>query len=221
VQYKRFGLIAAAAAAATLVFSGCTSTGGETQASAATSTPAATTSATVDVQAHNDADVAFATGMIPHHQQAIEMSDMLLAKRDIDPQVVSLANDIKAAQGPEIEQMQGWLTQWGTAMTPSPTSAMPGHDMPGHDMPGHDMTGMSGGQGMMSQADMTALQNAQGAEASRLFLTQMIEHHKGAITMAQAEIDGGQFPAAVQMARSIVTSQRQEITTMQGLLDSM
>ena len=145
MQYKRFGLIAAAAAAATLALSGCTSTGGETQASAATSTPAATTSATVDAQAHNDADVAFATGMIPHHQQAIEMSDMLLAKQDVDPQVVSLANDIKAAQGPEIEQMQGWLTQWGTAMTPSPTSAMPGHDMPGHDM-----TGMSGGQGMMS-----------------------------------------------------------------------
>jgi uncharacterized protein (DUF305 family) len=216
VQYKRFGLIAAAAAAATLALSGCTSTGGETQASAATSTPAMTTSAKVDAQAHNDADVAFATGMVPHHQQAIEMSDMLLAKQDIDPQVVSLANDIKAAQGPEIEQMQGWLTQWGTAMTPSPTSAMPGHDMPGHDM-----TGMSGGQGMMSQADMTALQNAQGTEASRLFLTQMIEHHNGAITMAQAEIDAGQFPAAVQMARSIVTSQQQEITTMQGLLDSM
>ncbi len=216
MQYKRFGLIAAATAAATLALSGCTSTGGETQASAATSTPAGTTSAAADAQAHNDADVAFATGMIPHHQQAIEMSDMLLAKQGIDPQVVSLANDIKAAQGPEIEQMQGWLTQWGTAMTPSATSAMPGHDMPGHDM-----TGMSGGQGMMSQADMTALQNAQGAEASRLFLTQMIEHHDGAITMAQAEIEGGQFPAAVQMARSIVTSQQQEITTMQGLLDSM
>lgn len=49
----------------------------------------------------------------------------------------------------------------------------------------------------------------------------MIEHHDGAITMAQTEIDGGQFPAAVQMARSIVTSQQQEITTMQGILDSM
>lgn len=224
MQYKRFGLIAttAAAATATLVLSGCTSTGGETQASAATSTPAATTSSTADAQAHNDADVAFATGMIPHHKQAIEMSDMLLAKQGIDPQVVSLANDIKAAQGPEIEQMQGWLTQWGAGTMPSPSESMPGHDMPGHDMSGGgDMTGSSGGHGMMSQADMTALQNAQGAEASRLFLTQMIDHHNGAITMAQTEIDSGQFPAAVQMARSIVTSQQQEITTMQGILDSM
>ena len=207
MQYKRFGLIAAVAAAA-LALGGCTSTGGETQASAASSTPA---SATADAQAHNDADVAFATGMIPHHQQAIEMSDMLLAKQGIDPQVVSLANDIKAAQGPEIEQMQGWLSQWGAATTPPPSGSMPGHDMPG----------MSGGHGMMSQADMTALQNAQGAEASRLFLTQMIEHHNGAIMMAQQEIDGGQFPAAVELARSIVTSQQQEITTMQGIIDSM
>jgi uncharacterized protein (DUF305 family) len=210
VQYKRFGLIAAAVAVATLALSGCTSTGSETQASAATSTPVVTSSSTADAQAHNDADMAFATGMIPHHQQAVEMSDMLLAKQGIDPQVVTLANDIKAAQGPEIEQMQGWLTQWGAAMTPSPSG-----------MPGHDMPGMSGGHGIMSQADMTALQNAQGAEASRLFLTQMIEHHNGAIMMAQQEIDGGQFPAAVEMARSIVTSQQQEITTMQGILDSM
>ena len=220
MQHKRFGLIAAAAVAATLALSGCSSTGGETQASAATSTPSsATTSSTADAQAHNDADVAFATGMIPHHQQAIEMSDMLLAKQGIDPRVVSLANEIKAAQGPEIEQLQGWLTQWGAPTTPSPSGGMPAHDMPGHDVSGS--SDMSSGHGMMSQADMTALQDAQGAEASRLFLTQMIEHHNGAITMAQQEIDGGQFPAAVQMARSIVTSQQQEITTMQGILDSM
>ena len=217
MQHKRFGLIAAAVAAAALTLSGCSSTGGETQASAATSTPpSSATSSTADAQAHNDADVAFATGMIPHHQQAIEMSDMLLAKQGIDPQVVTLANEIKAAQGPEIAQMRGWLTQWGASTTPSPSTGMPGHDMPGHDMSGGgDMTGM------MSKADMTALQNAQGAEASRLFLTQMIEHHNGAITMAQQEIDGGQFPPAVELARSIVTSQQQEITTMQGIIDSM
>ncbi len=221
MQHKRFGLIAAAAVAATLALSGCSSTGGETQASAATSTPSsATTSSTPDAHAHNDADVAFATGMTPHHQQAIEMSDMLSAKQGIDPRVVSLANEIKAAQGPEIEQMHGWLTQWGASTTtPSPSGGIPAHDMPGHDVSGG--SDMSSGHGMMSQADMTALQDAQGAEASRLFLTQMIEHHNGAITMAQQEIDGGQFPAAVQMARSIVTSQQQEITTMQGILDSM
>jgi uncharacterized protein (DUF305 family) len=156
--------------------------------------------------------------MIPHHQQAIEMSDMLLGKQGIDPEVVALANQIKKAQGPEIEQMQSWLKAWGTSSTPAPSSTgMPGHDMSsGGDMNG--MPGMGGGHGMMSDADMTALQNAQGADAGRLFLTQMIEHHKGAIMMAQQEIDSGQFPAAVEMARNIVASQQKEITTMQGLL---
>ena len=83
------------------------------------------------------------------------------------------------------------------------------------------MPGMSSGRGMMSEQDMAALQNAQGAEASRLFLTLMIEHHKGAITMAQQEIDGGQFPAAIALARSIESSQQQEITDMQGMLDAL
>ena len=83
-----------------------------------------------------------------------------------------------------------------------------------------DMPGMSGGgHGMMSEADMAALQNAQGEEATRLFLTQMIEHHQGAIMMAQQEIDNGQFPAAVEMAGNIVSSQQAEIDTMQDMLD--
>ncbi len=62
---------------------------------------------------HNDADVSFAAGMVPHHQQAIEMSDIILAKQGIDQRVVDLANQIKAAQGPEIATMQQWLTGWG------------------------------------------------------------------------------------------------------------
>jgi uncharacterized protein (DUF305 family) len=155
--------------------------------------------------------------MIPHHEQAVEMSDMVLTKQGIDPRVVSLADAIKAAQGPEIEQMQSWLTDWG--VTPAP-GGMPGHDMPGHDMSGGDMPQM-GGHGMMSRQDMAALQNAQGVEASRLFLTQMIEHHRGAITMAKQEIESGESPDAVAMAQSIVTSQQKEITDMEGLLGAL
>lgn len=228
---KRYGWIAAVAAMATAVTLGaCSNSETDTEASPTTASPtaSATSSAPAGAEAHNDADVTFAQGMIPHHQQAIEMSDMLLAKQGIDPRVVSLANDIKAAQGPEIEQMQGWLSQWGVSTATSAPGSnmpnMPGHEMPSSsmpNMPGHDMPGMSGGHGMMSREDMTALQNAQGVEASRLFLTQMIEHHQGAITMAQTEIDSGQFPAAVTMARSIVSSQQEEITKMQGILDSL
>lgn len=229
MQHQRFGFGLAAIAASALFISGCSNATTDSQSStsttsAAASAPASPSAASSDA-AHNDADVTFAQGMIPHHQQAIEMSDMLLGKQGIDPEVVSLANEIKNAQGPEIEQMQGWLQDWGVSSSTSApsTAAMPGHDMPGHQMPSGDMgdmPGMSGGgMGMMSEADMAALQNAQGAEASRLFLTQMIEHHKGAIMMAQQEVDNGQFPAAVEMARNIVSSQQAEIDTMQGMLD--
>lgn len=82
-------------------------------------------------------------------------------------------------------------------------------------MPGMD----SGGHGMMSEADLAALQNAPGAEAGKLFMEQMIEHHEGAITMAQQEIDNGQFPEAIDLARTIVTFQQAEIDEMRALLD--
>lgn len=226
MQHKRYGFGFAALAAAALFVSACSNATTDSQSSTSSpAAPSASPSAASSDATHNDADVTFAQGMIPHHQQAIEMSDMLLGKQGIDPEVISLANDIKNAQGPEIEKMQGWLQEWGATSSPAPaptSTAMPGHNMPGHQMPSGDMgdmPGMGGGHGMMSEADMAALQNAQGAEASRLFLTQMIAHHKGAIMMAQQEIDNGQFPAAVEMARNIVTSQQAEIDTMQGMLD--
>ena len=129
------------------------------------------------------------------------MSDIILGKQGIDPRVVQLANQIKAAQGPEIQQMQGWLSQWE-----QPTMSM---------APGMVMPGMSADQ------DISALQNAQGADASKLFLTGMIQHHQGAIAMAQDEIKSGQNPPAVALAHSIVTSQQQEINTMQTILGSL
>ena len=151
-------------------------------------------------QPHNPADVTFAQHMIPHHQQAVQMSDMVVGKQGIDPRVVTLAQQIKAAQGPEIQQMQTWLSQWGAPTTMADHGRM---------------------TGMVSQQDLAALNQAQGLEASKLFLTQMIAHHQGAIGMAQTEIKSGQDPSAVAMAHSIVDSQQQQITDMQGLLASL
>lgn len=205
------------AAAALSFLSACSNSATEAPAtSPAASATSAAPNPVVDDQPHNGADVEFAQAMIPHHQQAVEMSDMLLAKQDIDPRVVSLAREIKAAQGPEITQMQGWLQAWGLPTMSSPDS-MPGHEMPGDAM----MPGMSHGEGMMSQQDMAALQYAQGAEASRLFLTQMIEHHEGAVQMATREMDEGQYAPAVNLARLIDSLQRQEIATMRKVLDSL
>jgi uncharacterized protein (DUF305 family) len=153
----------------------------------------------------------FAQHMIPHHQQAVEMSDVVLGKQGIDPRVSELATQIKAAQGPEIAQMQEWLRQWGNPTMPP---------MAGGD--GHDMAGMSGdAMGMMSDEQMTALKNAGGVDAAKQFLNGMIAHHQGAIAMAQDEIRDGRFAQAVDMARSIVTSQQQEIDTMKGILATL
>jgi uncharacterized protein (DUF305 family) len=222
-------------------------------ASASQAPSTAQSSTAAPASAHDQADVMFAHMMIPHHQQAIEMSDMILAKQGIDSRVVDLAKQIKAAQGPEIDKMQGWLNQWGmpgmpgmgdmpgmndttgrppadhgmhgpdtATTTPAPTTApMPsGSMMPsGGMMPG--MGNMAGMDGMMSPADMQALQTAQGVEASKLFLTGMIKHHQGAITMAQNEIKNGQSADSIALAKSIATSQQKEIDTMNQILSSL
>jgi uncharacterized protein (DUF305 family) len=217
-MWKRTTLLGAGAVVAVAVAAGCSTDSSSDSADAtATSTSAvatATSSAAPGAEAHNDADVMFAQHMIPHHEQAVEMSDMMLAKEGIDPRVTELATQIKAAQGPEIEQMRAWLNQWGNP----PMPPMPSGDMGHGDMGGADMPGM---EGMLSKEDLAALGNAQGVEAAKLFLTGMIEHHEGAITMAQDEIDDGQFPAAVQLSHAIIATQQQEIDTMRGLLDSL
>jgi uncharacterized protein (DUF305 family) len=226
VTWKRALLTGGAALAALAITAGCSNSGSEQQAGQTSTATTATASGTAapSGQAQNPADVMFAQHMIPHHQQAIEMSDMVLDKQGIDPRVTELAKQIKAAQGPEIDQMQGWLKQWDMPQMPM-QSGMP---MPSGDMPGHgDMTttsgmpGMPGMSGMMSEQDMTALQNAQGVEAGKLFLTQMIAHHEGAITMAQKETKDGQYAAAIELSRSIVTSQQKEIETMKVILATL
>ncbi|KOS56403.1 DUF305 domain-containing protein [Rhodococcus rhodochrous] len=228
----------AVAVAAALTLAACSDSGND-QASQASPSATATASASAEAAAdHNQADVTFAQQMIPHHSQAIEMSDVILAKEGIDPRVTELAQQIKAAQGPEIEQLQSWLADWGQPTMPMGTTSMPmttpnmpmsspGMEMPGHDMPMQSTPMPGGGQmgggmsGMMSAEDMAALQNAEGIDASRLFLTQMIEHHRGAIEMAQTEIDTGQNPEAVAMARTIAETQQQEIATMENILSSL
>ncbi|WP_458040558.1 MULTISPECIES: DUF305 domain-containing protein [Bacteria] len=148
----------------------------------------------------NSADMQFTMMMIPHHEQAVEMVDMILAKDGIDDRVLTLAEQIKAAQGPEIELMESWLDEWGTPMG--------------------DMGGMDDG-GMMSDTDMEALEGATGVEASRLFLEQMIVHHEGAIDMAQTQIDNGENADVIALAENIVASQTTEITTMEDILATL
>ena len=144
--------------------------------------------------------------MMPHHQQAIEMSDIILAKDDIPADVAALAEKIKAAQGPEIAQLTDWLEQWGEATEPQD----------GHG--GHDMSMM---EGMLSDEELQQLYDAPCPEAAELFLNQMIAHHEGAVAMAEDQVENGTYPPAVDLAQTIIDTQQQEIDTMQQMLDSM
>lgn len=155
---------------------------------------------------HNAADVEFAQGMIPHHAQAIEMSDMVLAKEGVDERIHDLATRIKAAQAPEIEQMTGWLDAWGAEV---PATGSHGMD---HSAMGH------GSGGMMSEEDLAALADAEGANAARRFLEQMIAHHRGAVMMAETEVAQGANGDAARLARAIIDAQRAEIAEMTTLL---
>lgn len=153
---------------------------------------------------HNDADVSFAQQMIPHHQQAVEMAEMALdPAREASEPVRDLAGRIGDAQQPEIDTMQGWLEDW---------------DAKAEDHSDHDMGSMGGMSGMMSDDQMSALAAATGADFDRMWLEMMIEHHQGAVEMAETEIADGQAAEAKELARDIVDAQKAEITEMQGLL---
>jgi len=195
------------AAAAALVLAGCTSApGDQTPSGPDRSGPgqsSGATSASAAADDFNEADSMFATMMVPHHEQAVEMSDLILDKDGVDPRVTDLAEGIRAAQGPEIIQLQAWLDAWGVDAEESHM-----------DHSGH-------GDGMMGAEDMRDLEEATGAEASELFLEQMITHHEGAVEMARTQVTEGQNPEAVSLAQRIIEDQTAEIQQMRDLLDTL
>ena len=158
--------------------------------------------------AFNDADVTFAQEMIPHHEQAVEMAQ-LAQGRGSSGEVLELAENIEAAQGPEIDTLQRWLEAWGEE---APSGAMDHGDM------GHDSDGAM--SGMMDEDEMNDLMAASGINWDRMFLKMMIEHHEGAVQMAQVEVDEGENPDAVALAKTIISDQKAEITQMRQLLES-
>ncbi|WP_242089688.1 DUF305 domain-containing protein [Curtobacterium sp. DN_7.5] len=192
-------LAAAAALTIGLTIGGCSTS--NTSSSDGSSSQSSSSSAS-----HNDQDVMFTQQMLPHHQQAIAMSDMLIAKGSgVQADVVTLAKQIKAEQDPENTRMTGWLTAWN-----EPT------EMP--SMSGMDRSSMSG---MMSDSAIQDLQKASPQDAGKLYLEQMIEHHTSAVDMAKTEVDKGKNADAVGLAKSIVKSQTEQIAQMKDMLASM
>jgi uncharacterized protein (DUF305 family) len=146
----------------------------------------------------NDADITFAQAMIPHHEQAVEMAK-LAPTRASSAQIKDLAARIEAAQGPEIEQMRELLERYGA----------------------DEMVADHGGEhsmgGMADASSMDKLAQASGPAFDDLFVQLMIEHHEGAVDMAETELRDGQDPAAMQLAQAIIDAQTAEIAEMQAL----
>ncbi len=157
---------------------------------------AAPSSSAVTAQ-FNDADVEFATMMYPHHAQAVEMAKLVDGK-GARPEVVALAAEVQGAQQPEMDAFTRLLAQWGK---PAPSATME-----------HAM------DGMMTPAQMERLGTLRGAEFDREWLTMMIAHHKGAITMADTELAKGVNPENRKIAQQIKSGQQAEIDRMEKLL---
>ena len=201
----RAAALVAAALALVPVLTGCGGSGDDAE-------PASATQTAPNGDVYNGADVTFAQQMIPHHAQAIEMSDMIRG-RDLSPEVEQLAAQIMAAQTPEIEAMTGWLTAWGEEVPETMRDHANAHGDGGQDI-GQDMPGM------MSSEEMDALESAPDAEFENMWLEMMVEHHEGAIDMATAEQQDGEFAEAIALAEAIEAGQADEIAQMQDLLES-
>ena len=185
---------------------------------------------------YTDADVAFMTGMIGHHAQALVMSAMA-ETNGAGPAVRRLAARIDNAQRDEIETMQRWLRDRdqpvpqvhieGTRLMvhmPGGEASHQGMNHGGMDHGGgmaHDHASMPG---MLTQAQLDELGAARGPAFDRLFLAYMIGHHSGAVVMVDdlfAADGAAQDGATFKVASDIQVDQRTEIARMQGMLDAM
>ena len=161
------------------------------------------------------ADVRFMQGMIGHHAQAVVMATMA-PTHGASPQVALFCRKILRSQADEIELMQGWLRDRGERV-PDPKDPHAGMDM---SMPGHEMLM----PGMLTPEQMAALDRSRGADFDRLFLTDMIQHHQGALTMVAALFDSagaGQTPEIFGFATGVDADQRAEIARMQAMLTTI
>ena len=148
----------------------------------------------------NDADVMFAQMMIPHHEQAIEMSDIALdPNTGASAAIIALATQIKGAQDPEISQMKNLLTTWGMPM----------------EMGSMDHSSMM--DGMLSLEEMNTLGQLKGAEFDKAWAKGMIAHHEGAIEMANDVLANGKNSEILALANAVVSGQSTEIETLKPL----
>lgn len=157
----------------------------------------------------NQADVDFATNMIQHHAQALTMVD-LVDKREVSPQLRTLAEQIRMAQGPEIETMVDWLREWAQPVPETVRDHASAH--------GDGMEMDSDLPGIVTHDELQNLEKANAAEFEPKWLELMIRHHQGAVEMAKAQKSDGEYAEAIKMAETIIAAQEDEIATMKNML---
>ncbi|PRX43863.1 uncharacterized protein (DUF305 family) [Prauserella shujinwangii] len=178
---------------------GC-GTSGDAEPAPSTGPAPATATSAPNGDDHNRSDVAFAQEMVPHHEQAVVAAELAL-ERTADPAIQDLARRITSVQDPETKQLMALLTMWGETVTPGGASGEHDHSH------------------LMTEETFQELQQATAAEFDELWLRTMIEHHQGAVEIAEAQLRDGNDSLASIHAREIADRQRQEVTEMTALLE--
>jgi len=161
---------------------------------------------------HSQQDIMFAQMMIPHHEQALEMSVVALATSS-NEDVLDLAQRIFDGQGPEIELMQSWIDSGARDGGMS-------HEMPDGTMMDDGIMGGGVMEGMVSDEVLAELSTLESPEFDRLFLELMIGHHEGALAMVQM-IEGSDSAEARALAQEITAAQEAEIAQMKLVLEGL
>jgi uncharacterized protein (DUF305 family) len=159
-----------------------------------------------------DPDRRFIEEMIPHHQDAVDMAGLALARAE-HPEVRGLATAIEATQTEEIAQMTAWYRAWyGADVPPSRMGAGPGA---GRGFAGRGMMGGPAGMmGMTGRRDPAALTQAQPFD--KAFIEQMVPHHQMAVMMSAMTLPGARRPELIALLQSIVAGQSAEIRQMRA-----
>ncbi|SDR20453.1 DUF305 domain-containing protein [Actinopolyspora saharensis] len=165
--------------------------------------------ASAATQAHNDTDAEFTRMMIPHHYQAIVMSE-LAPDRAADSRVKSLAERIRTEQDLDILMMRGWQGRNGLPMTDPETAYQDLLDQP-------DVLER---MGMATEEEMDRLATLSGAEFDRMFLDLMIPHHDGAVVMLRDVILNGSDRELSQLAQDMMSTQKAQLATMHDMRES-
>jgi uncharacterized protein (DUF305 family) len=168
---------------------------------------------------YTPADVQFMSHMIAHHAQALIMA-RLAQSNGASSTVQTLAGRIINGQQDEIATMQRWLKDRGQPV-PDPTKPM---QTPTHNTGGHGQDHPMSMPGMLTEAQMKELEQARGTEFDRLFLTYMIQHHKGAVTMVDQLFGtegAAQEETTFKLANDVSVDQTTEIARMQRMLDGL